>query len=696
LRHERQNIDPAERRPNRYRQLAIAAGALLLALLITAHVHARLQPATYAGPLIAVDNLFSVALALALLALCAAVGRWALRRFRLGFDEPLQELTFSTAVGAAVVSVSILVTGLLALLNPPVVVGVLLAWALVAREDLASLPRLLARGVGYVRSRSGHSAYWTAGALVFGLVAGVLLVQAVAPPTDWDSLMYHLQVPRRFLEAGRIFVPEDNLHVAFVGLAQMLYIPLLALKSPAAAAVLSALFALLLGLAVFSLAARFFSGAAASLSFITVWATTSVLLVAITPRIDVTLALYLFLGHYALLIALDEPARRSRFYLAAVLIGSAVGIKYHALAYALALGPLVLWLAFANERVPRGTLRALAVFSLVAVAAAAPWLVKNWILLGAPLYPFFAEGMLQPWLASLYGTTAIPGSVDPDALRAIGQARMPFNLIHLFTAPGRLTVEQEGVFYHMNLLYLLLPLSVLFIRNKTLTWLVVTAVGYLLIVILPFPTTNLRYLIPAFAPLTIAAAFIAVRLSNRFLSADAARLLIIALAALSLFPSAKAMYFWLRKSDVLGYLVGATSQREYLQTGFYLYSQLVQATNERVPPDGKVLLLFEARGYYFEPAVIQDNVLTNWPFLAPKTVEDSGCLRSTGITHVLFNGLAVRYYASRGTDPRVFRFDLLNEFAARCLAVVHRGRGFTLLRLLPEPRPPPESAPGPS
>jgi hypothetical protein len=674
----------------------VLVGALVAVALTAAHVYARLQPAGYTGPVIAADNAFSVALALALLSVCAAVGRRVLRRWGLAFEHAADELAFATAAGAAFVSASILALGLLAALRPAALAVLFLGWAVFGRRELASLPKLVARAVGSVKARTGDGVYWALAVAVLGLVVGVFIVQTVAPPTDWDSLMYHLQVPRRFLEAGRVFVPEDNLHVAFVGLAQMLYVPLLAAKSPAAAAVLSALFALLLGTAVFSLAARFFDGAAAAVALVTLWASTSVLLVAITPRVDVTLAFYVFLAHYALLLALKEPARLSWLYAAAFLLGSAVGVKYHALAYSAALAPLVLWIALANRRRVRGAIPVVGVFALVAAAAAGPWLAKNWLLLGAPFYPFLTDRMLPPWLTSLYGGTSVPGGVDAGIFRAIAQARRPFNLVHLFVAPGLLTVEQEGVFYHMNLLYPLLPFTVLFFRNKTLAWVVLPPIAYLLIVILPFPTTNLRYLIPAFAPLTIAVAYVAVRLANRFLSADAARLLIIAAAALALFPSGKAMYFWLRKSDVLGYLVGATSQAEYLDTGFTFYSRLVRATNERVPPDGKVLLLFEARGYYFEPAVIQDNVLTNWPLLAPKAVADPECLRSTGITHVLFSGIALRYYALRGTDPAVFRIDLLNEFAARCLAVVQQGGGFTLLRLLAEPRPPAGREPGPS
>ena len=125
-------------------------------------------------------------------------------------------------------------------------------------------------------------------AAVVAAVAVFLLVMAVAPPVDWDAQMYHLTIPNRFLERGSIYLPEDNLHTAFVGLIHMLYVPLLAAGSTSGPAILSALVALLVGLAVFSLAARFFDGPSASLSLALLWGTTTILLVAITRRVSVS------------------------------------------------------------------------------------------------------------------------------------------------------------------------------------------------------------------------------------------------------------------------------------------------------------------------------------------------------------------------------------------------------------------------
>lgn len=661
--------------------------AVLATLVIggaaAAHIAFRSQPDSYAGPLLVADHIFDLALALALLIVCAGVGRFVLRRIGAEFERPPEELVFATALGSAVVAALILGFGLLGALQTPTLVLVLLACAVVAWRDVARIPRLTAECLRFVWDRAGHPAFGVACLGVLAAVGVILLIQAVAPPSDWDSLMYHLEVPRQFLAADGILLLEDNIHVAFVGLTHMLYLPLLALGSPAGPAVLSTLYALLLGIAVFALAERFFDGVTASLSLMTLWAATSVLLVAITPRIDVTLALYIFLAQYSLLLAFTKRARRAAFYLAAFFLGCAIGIKFVALAYAVALAPLALWIAWDREHPPTAALTKLGLFALVGLAAVLPWIGKNWILLDAPFYPYLSERVLEPWLAGIYGAAGIPDAVDPAVFSAISKARMPFNLVDLFFAPGRLTVEQEGVHYHMNMLMLLAPFALLFLRNRFLQWLIAPTIVYLLLILLPFPETNLRYLIPVFPPLTIVSAFVATRASQRFLSVGPSNLLLISLAALALYPSAKTMHIWLRRSDVLGYLAGWISRATYMQTGFFFYSQMTAAANQVVPDDGKVLLLFEARGYYFEPPVIQDNLLTNWALLAPYTIVHDDCLASSEISHFLVSDAAVRYYARRGMDPRLLRLEDLGAFAARCLTVVHRGRGFTILKVNP-------------
>lgn len=641
-----------------------------LCAVVAAHLYVYPRGLAYAGPLLILDHLFDLLAVTALIAIAIAVGNYALSKVGLDLVHPIEALAFGAAVGVGLISTSFLVLGFLSGLHAPILAAALGLWALLARRELGELPRILRQARSELIASAGDRALLLFGLLVAAAATAFVLIMALAPPVDWDALTYHLQVPAHFLAEGRIYLPDDNLHTAYVGLVHMLYLPLLALGSTSGPALFSAVMALLLGLTAFSLAARLLDGRTASLALGLVWGTTTLLLVAITPRIDVTLALYLLLAHYALLLAASSPSQRDYFYLAALLLGFAFASKYHAVPYIVGLTPLILWLSVSGWERRAASARALSLFSLILLSAAVPWLLKNWVLLGAPLYPLLADNRLEPWLVTFYGTATVPSSVSPEIYHLLDAARLPFNLPAAFFSPGRLTIEFEGAFHYANPVLLLLPLWLFFLRKRTINWLIIPAIGYLLVLILPFGTTNLRYLIPASVPLTLAAVHMLVRTSERHLSIAMGRLLLVALAAIALVPSARTAYVWLRHTEALPYLIGATSGEEYMAThldpGVRTLVPVVRFVNQRLPEGSRILMLYEARGFYFRRPVIEDTWVTNWPLLAHRLPRDR-CLEQAGISHLLVNYGAVSYYLRRGVDPRLFQWQAFTDFADRCL-----------------------------
>ena len=318
---------------------------------------------------------------------------------------------------------------------------------------------------------------------------------------------------------------------------------------------------------------------------------------------------------------------------------------------------------------------------------AAPWLIKNWLLLNAPLYPFFSPRILQPWLETVLRRHELPASFDTRAFDLVWDSRSSFNIRDAFLAPGKLTIESEGVHYFTNPAFLLLPLWLAFIKDRKLNALVVPALIYLLLLLIPFPSTNLRYLIPALVPLTIVVARVASTTAERFLAKRIARPLLVGFAALALIPTGYVALERLTGTAALRHLVGAASADYYLRTHDLLevrvYARALQFVNSELPEDARVLMLFEARGYYVARDVIQDNKATNWPLLAT-ALGPHDCLAATGITHVMLGQGAVEYYAEQGIDLEVVRWEALQDFAERCLTPLWEGRGFVVYGLRPD------------
>jgi hypothetical protein len=636
------------------------------------------QGPNYAGFLLILDHLFNLSIVLILLAVCAAVGKRLLESCRFTFDRPLETLLFSAAIGCGAVSTVLLVIGFLSGLQPITLTVALMFLAFLARSDIVTLPRVLAHAIFALKERSNIFSL-----LVFGIAASFLIAEALLPPTDWDDLMYHLRVPAQFLEAGKIYVPEDNLHVAYVQLVHMLYLPLLSYGSTCGPAVLSALFALLLGLAVFALSSRFFEGPMAAFSLALLWGSTMILLVAITARLDVTLAFYLFLAHFALLKA---SSNWKCFYLSAVLLGFAVGIKHTALAYALALSPLIVWVALRKKQSLGALIHSLFTFSLLVLCGFLPWFVKNWLLLDAPLYPFFTQRRVDSWLAFIYPEKTFPPSLGPKIWTMLGEVRAPFNLIDLFLNPHALTVEPEAFFYRMSPLFLCLIFWGIYHRKDTnLNWLMIPALIYLTGLILFSPRTNLRYLMPVIAPFTIVAAYVTVCRLVILFGLKRALVLCHILSLVVLWPAAKAMAVWTTQRATFGYLAGLSSRNEYLLKGAWpgtgpAYANVVSYVNRHISSGDKVLFLFEARGFYFDVPIIQDNLITNWPLLASR-VSSLKCLESTGISHVLLNRSTLNYYLIRGLDLATVQWDTFRQFEKDCLVAVLKESDYVLYRV---------------
>lgn len=636
------------------------------------------------GLVLVLRHTYDLTLVLGLLALGAAVGLRLMRLIGVASLRGAEPVLFATPLGLGAVATGVLVLGWVRGLHPIIITSMIGGLAILVRAELRQLPARCREVIATLAIDPTDRWFSAVALAVSGAVAAFLLALTVAPPTDWDALMYHLQVPRHFLDTGRLVIPPDNLHAAFVGMAHLLYVPLLALGSAAGAGLLSAALALLLALGVYALGLRAFGRPTANLSLPMLWGTATLVLVAITPRVDVTLACYVFFAHYALLIAVSEHDDRAG-WLAGAILGLAIGLKYQAVAYAVALAPLALWPASGIP--PLHRVRRLAHLALVATLVAAPWYVKNWILLGAPVYPFLAEVRLEPWLAELHGSAFAPADLTRDAFASLRSLRVPFNVLDAFFAPQLLTLEGEGVFYRLNPLLLVLPVSLLMLRRRATAGLVAPAAIYLAIVILASPETNLRYLLPAVAPLTLVAADTLAVWAPRLL--PDARVRAVAVTVLlvgGLYWTGQVMYRWVRYTEAVPHLVGARSGWSFLRSHVDPTIRFAAPTMERVnstlPDDSRVLMLFEARGFHYRVDVLQDNRLTNWLLLSG-TDAPSRCLSGTGITHVLLAGEALRYYVRRGLDPAQLGWTTFPSFYERCLDPVFEQHGYTLFAVRP-------------
>ncbi len=238
------------------------------------------------------------ALALAGLLLACAVPAGAGLLRLAGLEEKrtsgrAERWLLAAAAGLGLLATAYTLIGLAGLFTPPLVL--LLPPALALALFQPGRPFLSAPGQGAPRREmvSGFQARArVATGAALGILALAVLVQDLAPPTDYDGLLYHLVAPQEFLHAGRIVYLPHNFSANLPALGELLYAFGLAGGSDRAPQLIHALAG---GLAVgltYTFGARFFGSRAALWGAAGLAATPLVPFLATRAYIDLFTVLY--------------------------------------------------------------------------------------------------------------------------------------------------------------------------------------------------------------------------------------------------------------------------------------------------------------------------------------------------------------------------------------------------------------------
>ncbi len=226
-------------------------------------------------------------------------------------------------------------------------------------------------------------------------------VMAFVPELFYDALVYHLGVPNFYLSAGKL-APLDVMHSKFPFTVQMIYLIGLALKDEMVTK-LTHFFTLALisgGMLAFGIRyKKTLWGLVGALIFA---ATPTVQLNVISSGVDVAGSLFAFLGAYALLISFESGENsRKLLALSGLFVGFALGSKYTAAPVAATLGTVFVVRSFLQKKPIVEILKDAFTLGGIAAVVVAPWLIKDWMETGNPIFPFlsdfFGGTRIAPW-----------------------------------------------------------------------------------------------------------------------------------------------------------------------------------------------------------------------------------------------------------------------------------------------------------
>ncbi len=219
---------------------------------------------------------------------------------------------------------------------------------------------------------------------VLGAVFALDIIEALAPPTDADSLAYHFAAPRQFIAAGGIEFILRPLDGAIPYLIQMTYVPALALGGERAMTLWTMATGWVAVLLCYALARPHLSrnGALAMALLFATLPTT--VYAAGTGQIEVRMALFAMASAWAVGQAI-ATGRMRYAAIAGLAAGFYIGAKYLGLIFAAAAGAVLMT---HRRRLALGM-----VFSTLAGLAGFQWYVWNFVHTGDPVFP-----MLFQWL----------------------------------------------------------------------------------------------------------------------------------------------------------------------------------------------------------------------------------------------------------------------------------------------------------
>lgn len=301
--------------------------------------------------------------------------------------------------------------------------------------------------------------------LAIGVAVLFALLGALAPSTtvDWDSLAYHMAVPKLWLQMGRVESIPYIHHSNFPSAVDSLFLPGLAMGSQAAAKIVMPVFMVCGVLAIFGLTRERHGRAAAwwaALAFSTVplviWESGS-------AYIDVAHGLFAGLGFiFAARAAFGASDGTSKADVALAVTGLALaaGSKYTGLLFIFIAGFTVLAVLIRRK----ANLKLAFVIGLGALLLCSPWYVRNVEWKGNPVFPFFYSKFggrgwdqrradIYTHQQNTFGVGRVGTTEQPDmAQNPLQPTRLGVSILGLSFTPGRYVdpTPTEGLGFPMG------------------------------------------------------------------------------------------------------------------------------------------------------------------------------------------------------------------------------------------------------
>lgn len=537
------------------------------------------------------------------------------------FMNPFFEISF--AIGAGIFSLLLFFIGMCGFYTEKILLSVYVLVILIILFDLKFLAQ------SYINQKNQlFRKYNLFEIIIIGFIVSIFIqgiIVALAPQVNWDSVASQLALPKIFLQNSNIKPILYILHSSWPLASELIYGVFLIFGEGSEAGIFQLFYGFCSVLLVYRIARRVLPHSAALLAC-AVFSSTDIFSTLLpVAKNDFAVAVYFLLAFYFFISSTDDNSPRSIF-LCGILLGFAMSVKLTGFVLIFIMLLAIILTHFNNYR---NLIRSIVTIFLGSFCVVLPWLVRSWIYRGNPVWPFcsilFSKTHLYYEHRHFFAGF---GKLEPNETIIESIFKFPLRLFGYFDGfPMQTSVLFFALFF---IIVIAGTLSL-----KKYKWFIFFPVFFC--VFFFYHSGFWRYFLPMFALLSIVTSGYIYKAATR----KTLRSYLILCVALLFFIPKPGIF----PKDAFLTFIGLTPndptltpRQRYKQLHLNSF-RLMEWINTNLPPDAKILLFREVRGFYLDREYMWSMPLNQRLICFDEWESYGGFDQITklGITHILYN-----------------------------------------------------------
>ena len=558
-------------------------------------------------------------------------GKSILSLLSIDFKRKLENILISLLMGFSFTSYLIYMIGFAGFLNYKMVWVVftfitIIAFPVFRNLNLGKIFKLFKKTIkGYWVTRNDYSILFLLVASIF-VVSFLNLISSLAPPSDGDSVTYHLALPKLYVRHGMIITTPFYKDWLSPFNAEMWNIIGLLLGFNSLPLVFQWAMGIAGGLVLYLMVSERISYRAGLFTVVIYYLTPWLITLSSTAKCDPSFFAFIFMSLH-LIFKWKENNSDKWLWLSAIFTGMALASKYQGLYWALTIGILLVIMLWDEWRkYPQRALKITFIFTGIALIIVSPWYLRNFFVTGDPIWPFgYSIFHSQYWSQSLHN-------------KYLSWHQGPaVSVLSYFMGLWNITLNQS-IYISGGVRIPYLPIQLSLVPGLIFFWSRLTEkqkefMKYLFIIIIVYYTIwffgyqQRRYLIPAMSFLLIPSSYVFWEMMKLRIGKLAVLLLLGTTLSFSI------SYSFIYSKQFIPVVLGIETKDEFLEKKIYFYKDLKWVNNNIV--DSSKIVFTHLQTFYLDHdclVIVPNYILEKINIMTPD--EFYSFLKEDGLTHI--------------------------------------------------------------